>query len=77
MKGLWWKILAVILLFYSVIQGILGDVPQQKILYETIRNLYFHVPMWFAMITMMAVSLVYALRYLSSGNSESDTSDRL
>ena len=73
MKGLWWKILAVILLFYSVIQGILGDVPQQKILYETIRNLYFHVPMWFAMITMMAVSLVYALRYLSSGNSESDT----
>ncbi len=42
--------------------------PNQPILYESIRNLLFHVPSWFAMIFLMFVSLIYSIRYLS-GNS--------
>lgn len=49
---------------YAVVQGFLGDVPRLNILNETIRNLYFHVGMWFAMIPMMLVSLIYAIMAL-------------
>lgn len=72
MKNYWWKILAAILVFYSIAYGLIGPVPQQNILYETIRNLYFHVPMWFAMIIMMLISLVYSLKTLGSNNPRSD-----
>ena len=33
----------------SLITGLALDVPHQFILNETIRNLYFHVPMWMGM----------------------------
>lgn len=34
---------------------------------ETIRNLYFHVCMWFAMMILFTVSVTYAVKYLRSG----------
>ncbi len=40
--------------------------PNREMLIETIRNLYFHVPIWFAMITMVLISIVYSIRYLST-----------
>lgn len=40
------------------------DYPFRNILTETIRNLYFHVPMWFGMIFIFIGSLVYSIRYL-------------
>src|SRR5690554_360009 len=64
----WWKFVAIILLVFSLIGGFLIEVPRQVILYESIRNLYFHVPMWFAMITLFLVSMIYSIRSLSSGN---------
>ena len=66
MKKSWWKILTVFILFYVIFQGLLGPVPRQDILNETIRNLYFHVTMWPAMIVMLLVSMVYAIRFLGS-----------
>lgn len=66
MKKNWWKVLAIVLILYSVIAGFLVDVPRRDILNESIRNLYFHVPMWFAMIFMMGASLGYSIKYLSS-----------
>src|ERR1700744_4146394 len=60
----WWKILGVILLLYTVIAGFLGSVPAEPILNETIRNLYFHVAMWFAMYITFLVSVVYSVMYL-------------
>lgn len=42
--------------------------PNQPILNETIRNLLFHVPSWFAMIFIMLVSLIRSIQYLNSGN---------
>lgn len=69
----WIKILAIILLVYTVIGGFLIEVPERVILYETIRNLYFHVPMWFSMIFLFLLSMIYSIKNLSSGSAEDDT----
>ncbi len=72
MKNNWWKVLAGILLLYTVIAGFLGDVPSMAILNETIRNLYFHVTMWFAMMILLIISLVNSIRFLGDFNLRSD-----
>jgi heme exporter protein C len=41
--------------------------PNRTILNETIRNLMFHVPMWFAMFFLMGISVVQGIRYLGNG----------
>ena len=63
----WWKLLSFVLLSYTLIAGFLGGVPEKPILNESIRNLYFHVAMWFSMMIFFIVSLVYSIRYLRSG----------
>jgi heme exporter protein C len=63
-KKNWWKILAVALLLYTVIGGFLMKVPDREIIHQSIRNLYFHVCMWFAMNIMFIVSVVYSIKYL-------------
>ena len=68
----WWKILCVALLIYVFIRGFLGGVPAKPILNETIRNLYFHVAMWFGMMIFFITSLVYSIKYLRSGNLQHD-----
>ena len=72
MRKNWWKILASVLLIYSVIAGLLFEVPRLPILHETIRNLYFHVPMWFTMIVLYLISVIYSIKYLSSGDEKHD-----
>jgi heme exporter protein C len=60
----WWKILSIVLLFYTLIAGFLITVPDIGNLQQTIRNLFFHVPMWFGQLTLITVSLVYSILYL-------------
>src|SRR5688572_19266816 len=60
----WLKITAIVLLVYVHTAGLLSDVPRLNILNETIRALYFHVPMWFGMVSLFTISLYYAIRYL-------------
>jgi len=72
MKKKWWKILCVALLIYSVLGALLFDVPRLSILNETIRNLHFHVTMWFAMIILLTTSVIYAIKYLRSNRIEHD-----
>ncbi|MCD8539400.1 MAG: cytochrome c biogenesis protein [Leadbetterella sp.] len=72
MKKYWWKFLGAALLIYSVVFGFLGETPRREILNETIRMVYFHVPMWFAMMALMVNSLVYSVRYLRSGKNRDD-----
>lgn len=38
--------------------------PFRNILGETIRNTYFHVPLWFGMILLFLAALIYSIRYL-------------
>jgi heme exporter protein C len=68
----WWKILAAVLLVYSFIAGLLLAVPRLPILHETIRNLYFHVPMWFTMIFLYFLSVINSIKYLSSADEKHD-----
>lgn len=64
MRKSWWKIVAVIFLVYTCTAGFLTPVPYTGNLYECIRNMYFHVPMWSAMMTLLTVSAFNAVRYL-------------
>ena len=72
MRKSWWKILGAIFICISIIAGFMGPVPELPILHETIRNVYFHVPMWFAMITLYAISVFYSVKYLNQGKTEFD-----
>ncbi len=71
-KGMWWKLTGLGLILYSIIAGQLIEVPHLMVIRETIRNLFYHVPMWFAMFTMFGTSLVYSIRYLSGFKPEHD-----
>jgi len=68
----WWKALAVLLLYYTIFAGMLMDVPRLAILNETIRNLYFHVTMWFGMMILLIISVVNSIKYLSKFHLHSD-----
>lgn len=72
MRKSWWKILAACLVSTSVVAGFIGPVPELPILNETIRNVYFHVPMWFVMITLYLISVIYSIKYLNSGDTKHD-----
>lgn len=72
MRKIWWKVVCVLLLSVTIIVGLLMPVPALNILNETIRNLYFHVPMWFGMMLLFTVSLVYAIRFLTTQNLKYD-----
>ncbi len=51
-------------------------VPARAIVNESIRNLYYHVPMWFGMIILMTVSVVYSIMHLRTSKLEHDISSR-
>jgi len=65
----WWKILSFILLMYTCVMGFLVKIPVlDGRMQQSVRNLFFHVPMWFCMQTLFTVSVIYAIRYLRSQN---------
>ncbi len=72
MKKNWWKILTVALLVYTVVAGFLFKVPDLPIIHQSIRNMYFHVCMWFAMMILFIVSFVYSILYLSTTKFRND-----
>ena len=66
------KILCILLLTFTATAGILFEVPRLPILNETIRVLYFHVPMWFTMIFLLLLSSVNSYRFISTKNIKYD-----
>ena len=67
LKLSWWKFLTIAMMLYLLIGGILIDVPGDVgMLDQTIRNLFFHVPMWFAMMLLLGGSWVFSMMYLNS-----------
>lgn len=72
MKGLWWKLISLALILYSLIGGLLFEVPALPILNESIRNLYFHVTMWFAMIAIFSYGFFCSIMYLAKGTEKWD-----
>lgn len=76
MRKAWWKILSIILLIYTFTVGLIAEVPRLPQLQETIRNLYFHVCMWFAMMILFIISVVHAIKYLRNNDLKHDISSR-
>ncbi len=72
LKKNWWKILGVLIIYYVIIYGFLMEVPKLAILNETIRNLFYHVALWFAMFILLIISMVYSIKYLKNSNLEDD-----
>lgn len=73
MRRKWWKILCIVLLIYTFIAGLLIPLPYETAyatsnLYESMRNFFFHVPMWFSQLILISVSLYYSIKYLRNPN---------
>jgi heme exporter protein C len=71
-KKYWWKILCVIILLYVVTMGILIEIPYLPKLKESIRNLFYHVPMWYVMLFSFFMSFIYSIIYLSKSTIKYD-----
>lgn len=50
-----------------------SNFPNRTILNETIRNLMFHVPMWFVMMILMLISVIYSIKHLAGFKLKYDT----
>ncbi len=53
--------------------GFLLEIPKITILEHTARNLYFHVPMWFALMFGAFLSAYHSIRFLGTGKFIHDT----
>ena len=72
MKGRIYKFTGLALVLYSLIYGLLTSIPDLPILEQSIRNLFYHVSMWFAMVGMMGGSFGYAISFLSKEDLNKD-----
>jgi heme exporter protein C len=73
-KNYWWKVFAGILLLYAIIGGFFITVSFEgmEVAAESMRNLFYHVGMWFGMLTMLITGFVYSLRYLQKFDEQED-----
>jgi heme exporter protein C len=63
-KNYWWKLLGILLVLYSFIAGLTINVPDLPVIGESIRNLFYHVVLWFTMMIVFAISVVYSIKFL-------------
>lgn len=63
-KQWWWKIVGILLMLYAIMKGLTTPVPQVDIVEQSIRNLFYHVPMWFVMIAFMFIAAIFSILYL-------------
>lgn len=72
-KYWWWKLLSLVLILYAIVGGLLMPAPNDLgILKESIRNLHYHVPMWFTMIILNLLSYIYSIRFLRTNKLSDD-----
>ncbi len=63
-----WKILTVLIMLYVIVGGMLFEVPVLPVIHQTIRNIYFHVGMWFSMIFILFLGTIFSIMYLRTFN---------
>lgn len=75
--GLNWgyKILGIALVGYALTYGQFVEMPYNPIWGQSSRNLFYHVPMWFAMIVIMAISTRFSVGLLRAMDPELDTTE--
>jgi heme exporter protein C len=72
MNKMWWKIMGLFLVLYSLIAGLLIPIPDLPVIHESIRNIFYHVCMWFTLLTLLSISAVNAVRYLAGFDEKYD-----
>lgn len=82
LKQRWWKIIGIVFLAYAIIGGLWIPLyqegmsglhfPNLAILNESIRNLLYHVPLWFAMVILLFISFIYSIITLGQPRFEND-----
>ncbi len=56
----------------SIVGGSERHFPFRNILAESIRNNYYHVPLWFAMMLIFTISMTYSVRFLRGKSHSAD-----
>ncbi|PUZ24788.1 ABC transporter permease [Chitinophaga parva] len=74
MTRIWWKVLAVLILLYTIIVGLTIQIPMIGTNAESSRGLFYHVPMWISMYTLFTISVINSLRYLRNYDLKYDVS---
>lgn len=65
--------MSIVLIGYALVAGLSIRLPYElPIIYESIRNLFYHVGMWFTMMFIFLVSFIYSLKYLKRFNPDHD-----
>ncbi|WNJ17432.1 cytochrome c biogenesis protein CcsA [Pontibacter sp. G13] len=59
-----YKALAILLVGYALIGGLTMTLPELPQLEQSSRVMFYHVPMWFALQVLMAISLFHSIRLL-------------
>jgi heme exporter protein C len=72
LKHSWWKILCILILLYVIIGGLLFETPNMPVIQQTIRNVYFHVGMWFAMLFILFMGMVNSIMFLRTNKLKYD-----
>lgn len=72
MKNTIWKTLALLLVGWSLIGGLIIEIPELPVVGESIRNMFFHVSMWFVMTALLIYSVICSIKYLSSNKEKYD-----
>lgn len=67
MKRNWWKYLSIVLLLYAIIYGFTVEIPDTTIA-ESLRNVFYHVGMWFAMMAVLTYSFISSIKFLKTGD---------
>ena len=73
-----YKILAIVLLGYALIQGLMATLPELDILQQSSRVIFYHVPMWMVVVVMMGISVWQSVYFLRISDPEATfTGNRL
>lgn len=66
-----YKLLGILLVSYALVYGLTVSLPQMGGLGQSSRNLFYHVPMWFAEIVIMTISVVFSIKFLRMSDPDS------
>lgn len=70
-----YKVAGAALVLYGLFYGLMAELPSLPGLGQSARNMFFHVPMWFVVITMMGVSLYHSIRFLRMSDPDRPAGD--
>lgn len=68
-----YKAAAIALVLYAVLAGLLKPLPDRgALLGQSMRSVFYHVPMWFAMMLMAAISVLSSIQFLQTRDERHD-----